>query len=132
MAAEDGSDDRELTARVQAARARGTGSLSPGVRSAPGGAGVRRVPPETPTTPVTPPAGGRDQGTADAKGQVAGLAHGTIEARKHAAGVAREHASAVAAEAGRKGKNLLRQAQEELGQQAFSGTAAAGGWGCCR
>ena len=69
----------------------------------------------------SPPAGGRDQGTPDAKGQVAGLAHGTVEAGKHTVGVAREHASAVAAEAGRRGKNLLRQAQEELGQQAFQG-----------
>jgi hypothetical protein len=66
------------------------------------------------------PAG--EQGTADVvKGQAADLGQTTVEAGKHSVGVAQEQAAAVAAEAGRQGKDLLRQAQEELGEQAAQG-----------
>jgi hypothetical protein len=63
-----------------------------------------------------------EQGTADAlKSQAADLGQSTAEAGRQTVGVAQEQASAVAAEAGRQGKYLLQQAQEELGGQAAQG-----------
>jgi hypothetical protein len=59
--------------------------------------------------------------TAVVKDQAADLGHGSMQAGKHAAEVAREQASGVAAEAGRQGRYLLRQAQDQLGDQAAQG-----------
>jgi hypothetical protein len=64
----------------------------------------------------------QEQGTADVvKDQAADLGRSTMQAGEHAVGVAQEQASVVAAEAGLQGKDLLRQAQEELGAQAAQG-----------
>ena len=64
----------------------------------------------------------QEQGTADVvKDQAADLGHSGIQAGKHAADVAREQASGVAAEAGSQGRDLLRQAQDQLGEQAAQG-----------
>jgi hypothetical protein len=71
--------------------------------------------------PLAPPPAG-EQGTADiVKDQAADLGQSTVEAGKHSVGVAQEQTAAVAAEAGRQGKDLLRQAQAELGEQAAQG-----------
>jgi hypothetical protein len=78
--------------------------------------------PEYANSPVPGQQAEKSHGTADVvKDQAADLGHGTVEAGKHAVGVTQEQASAVAAEAGRQGKDLLRQAQQELGQQAAQG-----------
>jgi hypothetical protein len=69
-----------------------------------------------------PPQPAKEQGTAAVvKDQAADLSHGSVQAGKHAADVAREQASGVAAEAGRQGRDLLRQAQDQLGEQAAQG-----------
>jgi hypothetical protein len=69
-----------------------------------------------------PPASAREHGTADVvKGEAADLGHGSVQAGKHVAEVAREQASGVVAEAGRQGRDLLQQAQEELEVQAAHG-----------
>ena len=69
-----------------------------------------------------PPASAEEQGTADVvKSQATDLSHSSIQTGKHVADVAREQASGVAAEAGRQGKDLLHQAQGELGKQAALG-----------
>jgi hypothetical protein len=69
-----------------------------------------------------PPQPAKERGTADVvKDQAADLGHGSMQAGKHAAEVAREQASGVAAEAGRQGRDLLRQAQGQLGEQAAQG-----------
>jgi hypothetical protein len=69
-----------------------------------------------------PPASAEEQGTADVvKSQATDLSHSSIQTGKHVADVAREQASGVAAEAGRQGRDLLRQAQGELGKQAAQG-----------
>ena len=68
------------------------------------------------------PVSAEEQGTADAiKSQATDLSHSGIQTGKHVAGVAREQASGVAAEAGRQGRDLLHQAQGELGKQAAQG-----------
>jgi hypothetical protein len=78
------------------------------------------TPAERMGTPSPVPAD--EQGTAEAaKDQAAELSHGSAEAGKHVADVAREQASGVAAEAGRQGKDLLRQAQGQLQEQAAQG-----------
>ena len=75
-----------------------------------------------------PPVLAEEQGTTEVvKDQAADLSHSGIQAGKHAADVAREQASGVAAEAGSQGKDLLRQAQDQLTEQAAQGAAAAGG-----
>ncbi|MDX6393190.1 MAG: hypothetical protein QOJ73_4253 [Streptosporangiaceae bacterium] len=80
------------------------------------------IPPSEWDEPVAPLSADEDQGTADVvKDQAADLGHGTVQAGKRAVAVAQEQASGVAAEAGRQGRDLLRQAQEELGQQAAHG-----------
>jgi hypothetical protein len=69
-----------------------------------------------------PPASAEEQGTADVvKSQATDLSHSSIQTGKHVADVTREQASGVAAEAGRQGRDLLRQAQGELGKQAAQG-----------
>jgi hypothetical protein len=69
-----------------------------------------------------PPASTREQGTADlVKGEAADLGNGSVQAGKHVAEVAREQASGVVAEAGRQGRGLLQQAQQELEVQAAHG-----------
>jgi hypothetical protein len=69
-----------------------------------------------------PPASTREQGTADLiKGEAADLGNGSVQAGKHVADVAREQASGVVAEAGRQGRGLLQQAQQELEVQASHG-----------
>jgi hypothetical protein len=69
-----------------------------------------------------PPASARDQGTADlVKGEAADLGNSSVQAGKHVAEVAREQASGVVAEAGRQGRGLLQQAQQELEVQAAHG-----------
>lgn len=69
-----------------------------------------------------PPASTREQGTADLlKGEAADLGNGSVQAGKHVAEVAREQASGVVAEAGRQGRGLLQQAQQELEVQAAHG-----------
>jgi hypothetical protein len=69
-----------------------------------------------------PPASAEEQGTADVvKSQATDLSHSSIQTGKHVADVAREQASGVAAEAGRQGRDLLHQAQGELGKQAAQG-----------
>ena len=69
-----------------------------------------------------PPASAEEQGTADVvKSQATDLSHSSIQTGKHVADVAREQASGVAAEAGRQGRDLLRQAQGQLEKQAAQG-----------
>ena len=69
-----------------------------------------------------PPAAAEEQGTAEVvKDQAADLGHRGIRTGKHVAGVAREQASGVAGEAGRQGRDLLRQAQGQLEEQAARG-----------
>jgi hypothetical protein len=69
-----------------------------------------------------PAASAEEQGTADVvKDQATDLTHRSIQTGKHVADVAREQASDVAVEAGRQGRDLLHQAQGELGKQAARG-----------
>ena len=69
-----------------------------------------------------PPALAEEQGTADVvKDQATDLGHSSIQTGKHVADVARDQASGVAVEAGRQGRDLLHQAQGELGKQAARG-----------
>lgn len=69
-----------------------------------------------------PPASAQEQGTADlVKGEAADLGNGSVQAGKHVAEVAGEQASGVVAEAGRQGRGLLQQAQQELEVQAAHG-----------
>ena len=69
-----------------------------------------------------PPASAEEQGTADVvKSQATDLSHSSIQTGKHVADVAREQASGVAVEAGRQGRDLLRQAQGQLEEQAAQG-----------
>jgi hypothetical protein len=69
-----------------------------------------------------PPASAREHGTAGlVKGEAADLGNGSVQAGKHVAEVAREQASGVVAEAGRQGRGLLQQAQQELEVQAAHG-----------
>ena len=69
-----------------------------------------------------PPASAEEQGTADVvKSQATDLSHSSIRTGKHVADVAREQASGVAVEAGRQGRDLLHQAQGQLGKQAAQG-----------
>jgi hypothetical protein len=82
--------------------------------------------PYAPTPPQRgeplPPASAEEQGTADVvKSQATDLRHGSIQTGKHVADVARDQASGVAAEAGRQGRDLLHQAQGQLGKQAAQG-----------
>jgi hypothetical protein len=66
-----------------------------------------------------PPALADERGTAEAaKDQASDLGHSSVQAGKHVTDVAREQASGVAAEAGRQGRDLLQQAQGQLGEQA--------------
>src|ERR1700728_1267985 len=68
------------------------------------------------------PASAEEQGTADVvKSQATDLSHSSIQTGKHVADVARDQASGVAAEVGRQGRDLLHQAQGELGKQAAQG-----------
>jgi hypothetical protein len=70
----------------------------------------------------SPPTSAREQGTAGLlKGEAADLGNGSVQAGKHVAGVAREQASGVVAEAGRQGRGLLQQAQQELEVQMAHG-----------
>ena len=60
-----------------------------------------------------------DPGTAEViKDQAADLGHGGVEAGRHTAVAAREQASNVTSEASRQGKDLIRQAQGQLMEQA--------------
>ena len=69
-----------------------------------------------------PSASAEEQGTADVvKSQATDLSHSSIQTGKHVADVAREQASGVAVEAGRQGRDLLRQAQGQLEEQAAQG-----------
>ncbi|MEP7022392.1 MAG: hypothetical protein ABJB47_00970 [Actinomycetota bacterium] len=58
------------------------------------------------------------QTAAVAKDQAADLGHGAVQAGRHAADTAAQQASNVTAEASRQGKDLFRQAQGELLEQA--------------
>jgi hypothetical protein len=70
----------------------------------------------------SPPQPAKEMGTADVvQDQAADLSHSSVQAGKHVADVAREQASGVAAEAGRQGRDLLRQAQNQLEEQAAQG-----------
>jgi hypothetical protein len=63
-----------------------------------------------------------DLSTTDvARDQAADLGHNSLEAGKHAAEVASEQASGIVAEVGRQGRDLLRQAQDRLAEQAAQG-----------
>jgi hypothetical protein len=85
------------------------------------------VPPQTGEAPA-PFTDRADRSTGDvAKDQAAELGHSSLEAGKHAAEVASEQASGVAAEAGRQGRDLLGQAQEQLADQAAHGQHRAAG-----
>jgi hypothetical protein len=53
--------------------------------------------------------------------QAAGLSQSTVQAGKHAADAAREQGSEMAAEVARQGRDLVRQAQDQLGDQAARG-----------
>jgi hypothetical protein len=69
-----------------------------------------------------------DHSTADVvKDQAADVGHSGVEAGKHAAEVASEEASGVVAEAGRQGRDLLRQAQDQVTEQAARGQQRAAG-----
>jgi hypothetical protein len=72
-----------------------------------------------------PPPGespGQEQGTAQVvKDQAADLGNSGVQAGKQVADVAREQVSGVAEEAGRQGKNLLQEAQNQLQEQAAHG-----------
>lgn len=74
----------------------------------------------------TPPQRGeawaQDQGTAQVvKDQASDLGHSSVQTGKHVADVAREQAAGVAIEAGRQGRDLLRQAQGQMEEQAARG-----------
>jgi hypothetical protein len=70
----------------------------------------------------SPPASAWEHGTTDlVKDEAADLSHSSVQAGKHVAEVAREQASGVVAEAGRQGRGLLQQAQQELEVQAAHG-----------
>ncbi len=82
------------------------------------------LPASTPPQPgeSPPPLSAGEQGTAEVvKNQTADLSHSGIQAGRHAADVAGEQASGVAAEVGRQGKDLLRQTQDQLAEQAARG-----------
>jgi hypothetical protein len=78
-----------------------------------------------PTGTTPPPVGGwpeTDHDTAQpVKDQASDLANSSVQAGKHVGDVAREQASGVAAEAGRQGRNLLQQAQNQLHEQTAEG-----------
>jgi hypothetical protein len=77
-------------------------------------------PGSAPPQPGESPA--QEQGTAQlVKDQAAGLGNSGVQAGKQVADVARERASGVAEEAGRQGKNLLQEAQNQLQEQAAHG-----------
>jgi hypothetical protein len=62
------------------------------------------------------------QSTTDViRDQAADLGGSTVQAGKQTAGVAREQASGVMAEATRQGRNLLQEAQGQVGQQVAQG-----------
>ena len=62
------------------------------------------------------------EGTAEmVRDQAAGLSQSTVQAGKHAADAAREQGSEMAAEVARQGRDLVRQAQDQLGDQAARG-----------
>ena len=78
------------------------------------------LPGSAPPQPGESPA--QEQGTAQlVKDQAAGLGNSGVQAGKQVADVARERASGVAEEAGRQGKNLLQEAQNQLQEQAAHG-----------
>ncbi len=78
------------------------------------------TPPQRGESPPPIPAG--EHGTAEAvKDQASDLSHSSVQSGKHVASVAQEQASGVAAEAGRQGRDLLRQAQDRLGEQSAQG-----------
>jgi hypothetical protein len=82
------------------------------------------TPPPGRSTPSDslPPASTRERGTADlVKDQAVDLGQGSVQAGRHVAEVAREQASGVVAEAGRQGRGLVQQAQQELEVQAAHG-----------
>jgi hypothetical protein len=82
------------------------------------------TPPQGRSTPSEslPPASARDHGPAGlVKDEAADLTHSSVQAGKHVAEVAREQASGVVAEAGRQGRGLVSQAQQELEVQAAHG-----------
>jgi hypothetical protein len=63
-----------------------------------------------------------EPGTAEVvKDQASDRSHSGVQAGRHVAAVAREQASGVAVEAGRRGGDILRQAQGHLGEQAARG-----------
>lgn len=81
---------------------------------------------EYPPVPTSPRRRGGpprpQQGTADVvKDQAAELSQSGVQAGQHAAEVARQQAAGVVAEAGQQGRNLLGQAQDQLGEQAARG-----------
>jgi len=81
----------------------------------------RAVPPQAggPLAPFTAQAG---LSTADVvRDQAADAGHSSVEAGNHAAEVASQQASGVVAEAGRPGRDLLRQAHGQLTAQAAHG-----------
>jgi hypothetical protein len=78
------------------------------------------MPPPGGESPRPMPAG--EQGTAEAvKDKASDLTHSSFQSGKHVAGVAQEQASHGAAEAGRQGRDLLRQARDQLGEHAGQG-----------
>jgi len=68
-----------------------------------------------------PPPQHEEQGAADVvRDQAVGLGQSGAAAGQHAAGITREQAAEVSAEVSRQGRDLLRDAQGQLAQQAAS------------
>ena len=85
---------------------------------------TENYPPAAPpwSEPLGPPQ--EQQGATEViREQAADLGGTTVQAGKHTADVARQQASGVAAEASRQGRDLLQQAQGQLGEQVAQGQA---------
>jgi hypothetical protein len=82
--------------------------------------GPASTPPTRGESPLAVPAG--EQGIAETvEDRASDLSHASVQSGRHGAGVAGEEASRVAAGAGRQGRDLLRQAQDQLGAHADHG-----------
>jgi hypothetical protein len=78
------------------------------------------APPGRGDPPPPMPAG--EQGAAEVvRDQASDLSHSSVQSGKHVAGIAREQAPHVAVEAGREGRDRLRQARDQLGEYAGQG-----------
>jgi hypothetical protein len=75
-------------------------------------------PPPWPEPPATPPQQDEQGAAGVVRNEAGRLGQSGAAAGQHAADVAREQAAEVAAEAGRQGRDLLRDAQGQLARQA--------------